>query len=88
MNQIQTDELVYYKVNDELYSGGFQINIMNHTQQGGGKTSSYKHLAIPLGLYTTTPTLSTLHLNNNSQVMTDNYYSNNKTKRNIKQSYS
>ena len=79
MNQFQTDELVYYKINDELYSGGFIIN--NHTQQGGGKTSSYKHLAIPLGLYTTNPTLTTLHLNNNSQVIPDNYYSNNKTKR-------
>jgi len=88
MNQFQTDELVYYKINDELYSGGFQINTMIHNQHGGGKTSSYKHLAIPLGLYTTTPTLSPLQLNNNSQVISDNYYSNNKTKRNIKQSYS
>jgi hypothetical protein len=81
MNQFQTDELVYYKINDELYSGGFQINAMHHTQQGGGNTTSYKHLAIPLGLYTKNPTLTPLHLNNNSQVIPDNYYSNNKTKR-------
>ena len=55
MNELNTNELVYYKIDDNLYSGGFKIHsILNHSfhesnsQTGGGK--SFSSLAIPLGL--------------------------------------
>jgi hypothetical protein len=78
MNEIQPDELVYYKINDELYSGGFQINTMFHDKQTGGGTS---HLAVPLGLYTKVSPIMSLKTTHSSSVMSDNYYSNNKTRK-------
>lgn len=53
MNELHVDELVYYKKENDLYSGGFKIHsILNNSlhessQLGGGSFSS---LAIPLGL--------------------------------------
>jgi len=55
MNHISEDELIYHKVEGNIYSGGFKIHsLLNHSlhekeQTGGGSSS----LAIPLGLYST-----------------------------------
>jgi hypothetical protein len=54
MNELNTDELVYYKKDDNFYSGGFKIhsilnNSLHDSLQTGG--SSFSSLAIPLGLY-------------------------------------
>ena len=65
MNEFHTDDLIYYKNGEEIYSGGFHLNslllkqnnsplnTLNTQEQHGGKKVSqlYENLAIPFGLY-------------------------------------
>ena len=76
MNDFHTDDLIYYKNGEEIYSGGFHLNSLLlkqnispiHTfntqqQMGGNKVSQlYENLAIPLGLYSqNNETVHSLH---------------------------
>jgi len=87
MNELNMNELVYYKIDDNLYSGGFKIHsILNHSfhesQTGGGSFSS---LAIPLGLASTSsdnqPFLKKLHTTDEMFVEQNTYSNKRKTKK-------
>ena len=91
MNELSIDELIYYKIDDNLYSGGFKINsILNNSLhdsiQTGGNTLS--NLAIPLGLYSTnsvsSPLLKRIHTSSETFVENNSCSNKRKTKKNFK----
>ena len=86
MNELHVDELVYYKKENDLYSGGFKIhsilnNSLHESSQLGGGTS-FSSLAIPLGLSSQTsdnqPFLKKLYTS--SEVFVEQNTSSNKRK--------
>ena len=91
MNELSVDELIYYKIDDNLYSGGFMINsILNNSLhdsiQSGGNSNS--NLAIPLGLYSNnsvnSPFLKKIHTSSETFVENNSFSNKRKTKKNFK----
>ena len=88
MNELNTDELVYYKIDENLYSGGFKINsILNNSlhdslQKGG---NSFSSLVIPLGLSSNNsvndPFLKKIYTSSETFVENNSYSNKRKTKK-------
>ena len=88
MNELTMDELVYYKIDDNLYSGGFKIhsilnNSLHDSLQTGG--NSFSSLAIPLGLYSHEPIhqpfLKKLYTSSETFVENNSYSNKRKTRK-------
>jgi len=88
MNELNMDELVYYKKDDNFYSGGFKIhsilnNSLHDSLQTGG--SSFSSLAVPLGLYSNgsnnDPFLKKLYTSSETFVENNSYSNKRKTRK-------
>lgn len=88
MNELNMDELVYYKKDDNFYSGGFKIhsilnNSLHDSLQIGG--SSFSSLAVPLGLYSNgsnnDPFLKKLYTSSETFVENNSYSNKRKTRK-------
>lgn len=91
MNEINMEELVYYKKDENLYSGGFKIhsiltNSLHESSQSGGGTLS--SLAIPLGLSSNSshndPFLKKLYTSSEMFVEKNSHSTKRKTKKNFR----